>query len=123
MTSLANARFIHRWLLGLFVLVQVIAIAPLFHAHTLHAFNGESVISVNPTSDALPGHSSHQHGPAGCCDQCCPLHHQFIAVVDDALTSALVIIAGPRIDPGIEIASAKNDPLRLERPPKSPSQV
>jgi hypothetical protein len=123
MTSLANARYVRRWLLGLFIFAQVVGITPLLHAHTLHAFNGESIIADNPSRDALPSHGSHQHGPAGCCDQCCPLHHQFIAVVDRAPTSALVFNAGPRIDPRIEFASAKNDPVRLDRPPKTLTQV
>ncbi len=123
MIGLANARFIRRWLLGLFVFAQVVGIAPLLHAHTLHAFDDGSVVSDNSVRGTLPSHGSHQHGSAGCCDQCCPLHHHFVAVVDHAPTSALVFDVGPRIDPRIEAATAKNDPLRLDRPPKHLSSI
>jgi hypothetical protein len=114
---------IRRWLLGLFVIAQVAGIAPLLHAHTHHAVRGERIISDSHAGNALPSHGHHQHGSVGCCDQCCPVHDHFIAVVERARTSARVFVVGQRIAPRIEVASTKNDPLRLDRPPKTLSRV
>jgi hypothetical protein len=105
-----------RWLLGLFLAAQVVAVAPLLSAHTIHVAGSIHPFARGDGADA--GHARHQHGD----EDSLPQHH--------ALHDMAGVVApqpGPA-EPGLTLAPiiarplaalATADPARLERPPKS----
>jgi hypothetical protein len=105
-----------RWLLGLFLAAQVVAVAPLLSAHTVHIAGSIHSIARGDGADA--GRVGHQHGDEDSLPQHHALHDMAGVVAAQpgpaAPGVALALIAARPPD-----ALATADPARLERPPKS----
>jgi hypothetical protein len=116
-----HARCLRRWLLGLFVVAQVVGIVPLIYDHTLNVFETVPVaghIHVHLANNGAAPDADHHHGRLDLHDQCCALHTlagPLPCVFDVApgyLTGECIVAAVANV-----LADSERD--RLDRPPKS----
>jgi hypothetical protein len=132
MFSLARLRCLGPMLLGLFVLAQVAAIAPLISTHIQHAIETEQDTAADLRESGGVNHvhhhhlrhdsGQHEHSTNDPNDQCCTLHHHLAGVMPTASgasgsSSPVPIIALP------PCSLVGIDPSKLERPPKLPLSV
>jgi hypothetical protein len=116
MISLAAMRRCGPWLLGLFLLAQIVGVAPLVTAHTIHVAGS---IGADLHGDgAHADQAQHQHGDADSGPQHHALH-DMTGVLADAPGAAAVGVAYVTIAAPPPNALAAVDPVLPERPPKS----
>jgi len=116
MTSLAAKRRFGPWLLGLFLVAQIVGVAPLVTAHTIHVAG--SILADQHGDGARADQARHQRGDADSEPQHHALH-DMTGVLADAPGASAVGIAYVTIAARPPNALAAVDPVLPERPPKS----
>ena len=102
-----------RWLIGLFVIAQIFGVVPLLSGETVHAAESELAVAVGARGIS----QGHHHQDDGCRQQH-ELQDLSGVFLSDISQSEIPLV------PGVVVAFApdaliKNEPSRLERPPKS----
>ena len=132
MFSLVQLRRLGPWLLGLLLLAQAAAVAPLIGAHIQHAFENDQDIAADLAETGKITHvhhhhvhhdgGQHEHGSNDPNDQCCTVHHHLAGVLSIASSAS-------RSDLTVSIAAVPLRPLlgiepgSPERPPKFPLSI
>jgi hypothetical protein len=116
MTSMAAQRWLGSWLVGLFLIAQIVGVVPLISGHTAHVAETELVISKDSASTASIPQGHHHHGDADGLIQ----HHElqdlngaftYLVTCEIAFVHVAITTNAPN-------ALAEADPTLLERPPK-----
>ena len=123
MTSWHAKRRFGPWLLGLFLLAQIVGVVPVMFDHAMHVFESQPAVSSAHDHSAPGRHGDHRHGVADVKDECCSLHHHLAGVLPFALRAVAISFVAVLmvVPPARALASA--DPILLERPPKSLSPI
>jgi hypothetical protein len=111
------------WLLGLFLIAQLVGIVPVMFDHAVHVFESQPALAGAHDHSAPGRHGDHRHGVGDVKDECCSLHHHLVGIVHFPIpTAAFLLTAVLLVVPPLRtLASA--DPILLERPPKSSSLI
>jgi hypothetical protein len=116
MTSKAARRWLGPWLVGLFLIAQIVGVVPLISGHTAHVAETELIVSEDSASTGSVPQGHHHHGDADGFIQ----HHE-LQDLNGAFTDivsceiAFVHVAITAYAPN---AFAEAYPTLLERPPK-----
>jgi len=123
LTSWHAKRRFGPWLLGLFLLAQIVGVVPVMFDHAMHVFESQPAVSSAHDHSAPGRHGDHRHGVADVKDECCSLHHHLAGVLPFALRAVAISFVAVLmvVPPARALASA--DPILLERPPKSSSPI
>jgi hypothetical protein len=107
-------------LLGLFMIAQVVGVAPLLSLHAADAFEEPSTGSDRNYAGAFATHhhADHQHQGGDVRDECCAVHHHLAGVLPHAFDAVDVVfvIARTAVPPLAPVETAY--PTLPERPPK-----
>lgn len=117
MIAIAGMRRCGRWLVGLFLVAQILCVVPLISGHAAHVAEAELAISHHPVHAGSTTHFHHHRGDADGFIQ----HHELEDLIgafamlrawsDTAFFDAVVTAYAPD-------ALVEADPVLLERPPK-----
>jgi hypothetical protein len=121
MSFVRKVRLLRTWVLGLYVIAQVVGVIPLVYDQTLNIYETTPVAGhfhVHLAGNTAQPDADHHHGLLDRNDQCCVLH-SLTAPLPCAVTLAPVETVGMPVSPTQVIALVSRHPTRLDRPPKS----
>ena len=118
MTSLAALRRFGPWLLALFLVAQIVGVAPLLTAHTVHVAGSQATLPDEGGNGAGADHTEHRHGDSDSGPQHHALH-DMAGVLAQASGASAVGIAYKAIFARPPDVLAAVEPVLPERPPKS----
>jgi len=116
MAVLLNKRRVRCFLLGLFVIAQLVGVVPLLATHTLDVFDRQQVMLDVHGLGSID--KSDHHPGSGCCDQCCTLSHHLVGVVGLPFIIAQAVVRVTRVAPRPLARLTSGGPFLLDRPPK-----
>ncbi len=115
-----RVRLLRSWLLGLYIVAQVVGIVPLVRDHTLNIYKTMPVagqVHVHLPSNAGQPDADHHHGLIDFNDLCCAIH-SLSGPLPPAVSVARGETAKIAVSPAELIALVSWHPARVDRPPK-----
>jgi hypothetical protein len=116
MTSMAAQRWLGSWLVGLFLIAQIVGVVPLISGHTAHVAETELIVSKDNGSTATVPQGHHHHDDADGFIQNHELQDlngafTYVVTCEIAFVHVAITAFAPK-------AVAETHPALLERPPK-----
>jgi hypothetical protein len=111
---------LRRWLLGLYIIAQVVGVVSLVRDQTINIYEKTPVaghVHIRLASPAPQPDFDHHHGLIDFHDQCCTIH-SLSGPLPPAVSLALVETTATPVPRAELIACVSRHPARLDRPPK-----